>query len=142
MFFNVSTLLSVQKIRRGGSAKRGYSWVIIESGSMKPAIFVGDLLFIKSSDSYQPGDIVTFVSDHGVLVTHRIISASKAGYITKGDANNLADNEIKAEHILGKVTLILPGAGELIRWLISPVSIIFVVCIFVLLWLIKRIGAG
>ena len=39
----------------------------------------------------------------GYYVTHRIIKKNKNKVITKGDANNVADEEIKVSSIVGKV---------------------------------------
>ena len=139
LFFNISTLLSINRIRYGNIVTSGYACVIVSSGSMEPAIFVNDLLIIRGFDSYKEDDIVTYVSERGSLTTHRIKKISDNGYITKGDANNIPDDEISEQRLLGKVVVVLPAVGWILRWIISPLSIIFLICISLLIWLIKKI---
>ena len=140
LFFNLSTRLAVYKINRGYLVESGYASVIVVSGSMEPAISEGDLLIIKSKNAYINGDIVTYVSDSGSLITHRVEEVLADGYITHGDANNVADGEISAQKVMGKTIFVLPSAGVAIRWLSSPISIVLLCCIVVLLWLIIRLS--
>ena len=139
LFLNLSTRLKVNKIKKGGLVNSGYSCAVILSGSMEPSVFMNDLLIIKSAGSYSPGDIVTYISSSGSLVTHRIIEVSENGYITQGDANNVPDDEVPAHRILGKAVFVLSGAGMLLHWIFSPVSIVFFACIVLLVWLIVRL---
>ena len=139
LLLNVFTLWSVGAIKRGVSVKSGYSCAIIDSGSMMPAISVNDLLLIKGAESYQTGDIITYVSPKGALITHRIKEALDNSYITKGDANNIPDGEILRQRVMGKVVLVIPAVGGVIDGLLSPVGIFILVCAFMLVWLIRRI---
>ena len=136
---NFSTLLSVNAIKRGKSVKWGYFCVIVGSGSMEPTVLVNDLLFIKAGDSYKPGDIVTFVSPGGALVTHRVKKVLDKGYITQGDRNNIPDEEISEQRVLGKAAFIIPGVGGIVNGILSPFGMIFSGAAILLLWLIKRI---
>lgn len=107
----------------------GWGQAVVVSGSMEPEIPVGALVLIREQDSYQSGDVVTYLNDSGNLVTHRLVSLSDGTAVTKGDANNAEDFPVQAERILGRVRLVLPGVGTLIRWLQSPVGI----CLILLL---------
>jgi signal peptidase I len=90
------------------------------SGSMEPTIHTGSAIFDLPSGSYEVGDIVTRTTGtSGVTVTHRIIEKAvldgKTVYHTKGDANNVADEEdISVSQIVGKVAFSVPWFGYVI----------------------------
>ena len=136
---NVFTLWSLSEIKRDGFIKSGFSCAVVGSGSMEPAISINDFLLIKSGGSYQVEDIVTYVSAQGSLITHRIKEVYDNGYIMQGDANNIPDEEIAKQKVLGKVIFIIPKAGGVINAILSPVGILLLTCIFLLVWLSKRI---
>ena len=139
LFLNLSTLWSFGKIQRGGFVTSGYFCAIIGSGSMEPTVFVNDLLFIKNETSYQKEDIITYVSPHGGMITHRVKEVLDYGYIAQGDANNIPDEEISEQRVLGRVIFVIPGAGGVIYGVLSPAGITLLVCICLLLKLIQRI---
>ena len=136
---NVSTYLSIDEIKKGGSVNWGYSCAIIGSGSMEPTFSINDLLLIKASDSYFEGEVVTFISSKGSMITHRIVEVTENGYITQGDANNISDEKIAEQRILGKAIYVIPRIGGIIAGVLSPLGIALLVGIFILLWLIQRI---
>jgi len=136
---NISTLLSLNAIRGGANVQSGYFCAIIGSGSMEPTISVHDFLIIKGSGAYREGDIVTYVSPKGSLVTHRIIEVSDGAYIAQGDANNVPDEEIPGQRVLGKVVFLIPGVGGVIEAVTAPIGIVLSVCIFLLVLLIQWI---
>lgn len=79
----------------------GYTFFEIVSGSMSPTIEKGDMIIVKIDTNYKVGDIVSF-KDNDSIITHRIIEKNDNYYVTQGDANNVADNPIKEEQIIGK----------------------------------------
>jgi len=91
----------------------GYGIFTVASGSMTPALKVGDVIFVKkvsSADELEKGDVITFHGrgeKEGKIVTHRIVSegVEEDGYITTcGDANNGAtDTPITLDDVIGKV---------------------------------------
>jgi signal peptidase I, archaeal type len=139
LFINAFTLWSIREIKRGEYVKSGYFCVIIGSGSMKPTMQINDLLLIKGADTYQEGDVITYVSPKGSLVTHRITRVTQNGYITQGDANNIPDNEVSRQRVLGKVAFVVTGIGWIIENLLSPVGIMLLVCIFILILVIQKL---
>ena len=139
LLLNVFTLWSVGEIKRGKSVEFGYFCAIIGSGSMEPILSKNDLLLIKGVRSYQIEDIVTYVSPRGALVTHRIKELSEQGFITQGDANNIPDEAISGQRVLGRVVFVLPGAGSIIDGVLSPAGIILLSCMFLLVCLVQRI---
>lgn len=91
----------------------GYSQVIVLTGSMEPVISAGDLLIIHREELYQEGDIISYW-DNGSLITHRFIKNTADGIITKGDYNNVADRvPVQTDQIAGRVTVIIPGIGNI-----------------------------
>ena len=129
LFLNLSTLTSLDKIKRGGVVQNGFAGAIVSSGSMAPAIRVNDLVVIKGMSSYQAGDIITFVTGRGSLLTHRVIKTLENGYITQGDANNAPDDEVSPQRIMGRVVFIFPGAGFVIKALTSPLGILLLLAV-------------
>ena len=102
----------------------GWGYAIVTSGSMEPELPVGALIVIRKQDGYAVGDVVTFKEENGALVTHRLQFVDGNTAITKGDANNTEDAPIETEQILGKVTAVLPNAGNILLWLKGPAGIL------------------
>ncbi len=106
-----------------GPSVVGDEGLIVYSGSMAPAIHVGDLAIIRpiNPDQLVTGDVVTylFADQPNVLVTHRVaaIATDPAGhrvFTTRGDANNTPDpTPVPAAAIVGKVVANVPSAGYL-----------------------------
>jgi signal peptidase I len=69
-----------------------YSLYIVRSGSMEPAINVGDVVIAGplGSGGIKPGVIVTYAIGK-TLITHRVLSIDGNTLITKGDANENPD---------------------------------------------------
>ena len=74
----------------------------VKTGSMEDGIHVGDYILIVKRNNYKVGDIVTYTKKD-YYVTHRIVEKNGNKVITKGDANNVVDEEINASDIVGKV---------------------------------------
>ena len=106
-----------------------YKILLVQSGSMSPAINTGDLVIVKPSSKYKKGDIVTFLSKGKITTTHRIADIQNNQIITKGDANQVNDQGfIEKEQILGKVFYNLPNFGYLVIFIKSiPGLILFII---------------
>ena len=74
----------------------------VKTGSMEDEIHVGDYILIIKKNNYKVGDIVTYTKED-YYVTHRIVEKNGNKVITKGDANNVVDEEISVSNIVGKV---------------------------------------
>jgi len=112
--------------------------VVVLSGSMEPAFYRGDLLFLTNpvNTRYQTGDITVYKIPgqdipivHRVLETHDVVKKSKSVadaeanpedqlLLTKGDNNWTDDVELyqgldwlERQHIVGKVRGFLPYVG-------------------------------
>ncbi|EKE20487.1 MAG: type I signal peptidase [uncultured bacterium] len=115
--------------------KNNFKMLVVLSGSMEPKIHTGSLIFIKSVNEYNIGDIVTRRTEEGVTtITHRIIEKDfKDGqtiFNTKGDANNTADNvDVKQEFITGKVFFNIPYLGYAVNFAKTTQGLILIVVI-------------
>lgn len=112
----------------------GYSQYIVTSGSMEPDFSPGDMILVKSEASYELGDIVTFKNAAGQTVTHKIVGRVEGQFITQGTANNTEDDELLSpENIIGKLQVVLPGVGQAMVFLRSPLGILLLVVVAILL---------
>lgn len=79
----------------------GFRIYRVISGSMQPALQIGDVIIIKKANNYAEKDIITY--DNGLTtITHRIKSINGDEIITEGDANDAPDKPITRDRILGK----------------------------------------
>ncbi len=88
----------------------GYRTYCVASGSMSPALDVGDVVYVTAGDP-EVGDIVVLSLD-GQLITHRIVSVENGDFVTKGDANDEPDTFENAR-VVGIVRFHLPLLGYL-----------------------------
>ncbi|MBQ6436026.1 signal peptidase I [bacterium] len=96
----------------------------IVSGSMEDNLHIGDYIIVKKADNYQIGDVVTYQQDNH-FITHRIVDINGDHITTKGDANNVTDDVISAQDIIGKVVY----QGEPLNFIVRHK--IFLVFVFV-----------
>jgi len=102
------------------------------SGSMVPCLKTGSLVVTRPVDpgEIEVGDIITFNAVAGAhTVIHRVIeirTQSQTSFITKGDANLVADSSpVKAENVLGTICLHIPGWGSVVDFLDTTPGFIF-----------------
>lgn len=99
----------------------GYTVLKVETGSMEPTLHVGDFIITQSCDpkTLSEGDIISYYTKqpdiNGMLVTHRINEVCSDGtFITKGDANTIADSvPVDPDTILG----VYVRKSEFYHWL-------------------------
>jgi signal peptidase I len=96
----------------------GYKPMTVLTGSMTPKINPGDVIIDKSINSkgIKVGDVITYKVSDGMLITHRVIEVinkeGKLGFKTKGDANNVDDNNlVTEEQLVGRYSFRIPYAG-------------------------------
>jgi signal peptidase I len=87
----------------------------VVSGSMSPLLQPGDSIYMEFTppESLKRGDIVVFHKGD-TLVTHRLISISPRGCLTKGDALLRCDPPIDRTDIAGRVVA-FDHKGKVIR---------------------------
>lgn len=99
---------------------------IVQSGSMEPSIMTGSIVFVRQSEAYKPGDVITFTSSGSdIPTTHRIVEVlsdhETTQFMTKGDANEEVDAEpVSEEAVLGKVVLDVPYVGFVLDFARQP----------------------
>ena len=88
---------------------------VIGSGSMRPALDVGDVVIVLKTDKIEKGDIIQYRAPEGFTITHRVIDIKRVDgevvYITKGDANEKPDPPVSKRQIVGKVIAVIPKVG-------------------------------
>ena len=122
IFLICNIYLLNEKTLRGNALPMpfGFGTAIVLSGSMEPTLHVDDLIIVTTSDSYAVEDIVVYQSGES-LVVHRFTDITNGMVTTQGDANNAPDDPIPLSQIKGKVENHIPGVGQLVRTLKSPV---------------------
>lgn len=128
--FNIYNLFSLKIMKRPLTTIGGYSVLEVVSGSMEPAIHIGDMIIINTKESsYSENDIVTFLDVNGSFVTHRIVTINEEEMVTKGDFNNTEDEPTKIDKIVGKYVTKIPGAGKLLSSLKNPFTLVMILII-------------
>lgn len=97
----------------------GYSFFEITTGSMKPTLNENDIVIVDTKSVYNINDIITYKLDNN-FITHRVVSINGTNLVTKGDANNTSDTNVKTSDVVGKVVKILPGLGVWQRIFTNP----------------------
>ena len=114
----------------------------VASGSMSPALEVGDLIIIQGTPptTIQVGDIIVFDLPQGGRTIHRVtrIQTLPNGTIqfkTKGDANPNEDlHWIPEQNVHGRVIYRIPYIGWLALDPTIPIILIMITVIVILLW--------
>lgn len=127
LFIAVAALLLLSTLSLPGINFRP---LVVQSGSMEPAIKTGAVVFVSPSDVYKENDIITFQRVESALdapVTHRITEVKVVDgeylFTTKGDANNAEDmQEVKESEVLGKVRFNIPYLGWVLDFARKPLG--------------------
>ena len=100
----------------------GVGLAVVQSGSMEPTFYKGDLLVVLQNNDYSEGDIVVFQQERSLTV-HRIVKVGGHQVVTQGDANNTVDDPIEKSQIKGSVVACIPKVGYLAEAIRSPLGI-------------------
>ena len=100
---------------------------VVLTGSMEPSILPGDYItiFKVNKDNLKEGDIVTYVRDN-ITVTHKIVSIDGDNVITQGIANNIPDDPITKDDIVGKYFFKVPKVGYVMKFVSSLSGLILI----------------
>lgn len=60
----------------GVAMSTDYPVVTVESDSMEPVLYPGDIVFVRSVDEYEPGDVIVFDGWKPTPIIHRVVSVS------------------------------------------------------------------
>lgn len=97
----------------------GWQPTTVTSGSMTPAVRVGDVVFydVPDVDQLAQRTIVLFEDGDGRQVLHRVFAVEEDSIITKGDANVDPDAEaVPNERVIGIGRLVVPMVGLPLVW--------------------------
>jgi len=113
-----------------------YKIMIVQSGSMAPAIKMGSVVVVKPAEDYKIGDVITFgpYTRTKAPTSHRIydikVSGGTPSYITKGDANDSPDQkEISKREIVGKVLFSVPYLGFAVDFAKKPLGFALIIIV-------------
>ena len=107
----------------------------VETGSMEDKIHAGDYILLLKRKNYKIGDVVTYQTS-GYFVTHRIVEINGDKVTTKGDANNINDEEISINQIEGKAIYWGGILNILINYKFVIVSVL--VGLYLISWYFER----
>src|SRR3989344_147488 len=100
--------------------KSGWKALSVQTGSMRPAIAVGDLVLVHHvpASELQIGDVITYVNlqNKKQTITHRIVAINGPQITVKCDANRSTDAPISASTVVGKVSYSLPRVGNALNF--------------------------
>lgn len=100
------------------------SYIMVNGISMEPNYHTGDLVIVRTAETYQVGDVVAYRdAEMGQYVIHRIISIQQGYFVIKGDNNSWIDAYRPThDEIVGKQWIHAPKAGRLMIWLRAPAN--------------------
>lgn len=117
----------------------GYEVYSVVSGSMEPAIQTGSLVYIQSAEpeDIEEEEVIAFYSSSNpeAIITHRVVTNKivSGEFTTKGDANEAEDPiPVPYDNLVGRVTLSIPYAGELLSGIVTTEGKIIIVGIVVI----------
>lgn len=115
----------------------GYQVYGVLSGSMEPSFPVGSVVYTKSMlpDNVLIGDAITFRIEglDSVVATHRVVDINyeERTFTTKGDANQVVDNEpVAFEHFIGRADFKIPYLGYIAMYIQTKAGIVASIGIF------------
>lgn len=122
------TMISVKKLNRDAEKGIfGFRIFTVLSDSMKPEFEAGDVIIVKEikTNKLKTGDVITFYSKEGPLVTHQIQELTEIdgelAFITKGVNVDQADKDpVPASRVIGMYTFDVPNAGHFFQFIQSP----------------------
>lgn len=142
ILITIFAVIAISTIKLPGN----YKLLVVESGSMQPAISQGSVIVIKPQDNYIKNDVITALDSASskVSVTHRIVEITNTGkytlYTTKGDANKTADTETRLkQNVIGKVLFSIPVVGYFVNFAKTKEGLILLVVIPVTLIIYSEI---
>jgi signal peptidase I len=117
-------------------------WVAVASGSMSPALNVGDLVIVEGvpANEIKVGDIIVFDSPPLTYSTiHRVVqiqnhSQNKIFFVTKGDANADVDAPVSEDLVHGRVVYRVPILGYLALDPSIAIILVMVIVVIIFIW--------
>lgn len=99
---------------------------ITHGTSMQPTFRAGDLAILRTSSSYDVGDVAAYRSPSlKTTVMHRVKTKTAKGYTFQGDNNNFVDPDtVTDKQMIGKLVFRVPGVGKFLQWLLKPINLV------------------
>ena len=114
----------------------GHGVFAVRSGSMNPALEVGDLVVTRRVDpsEIEPGDVITLDTGSRAVLTHRVVAVQDTDdgpvFTTRGDANATPDPvAARADQLHGRVDWRAPLLGFVLAMIAMPMGILALVSI-------------
>ena len=128
LFLGVRLYLWNAQTLAGNAMPMPFGWgvSVVLTGSMEPILSVDELVLVHTQQSYEVDDIVVY-QDGNSLVIHKLISIDGETAVTKGEANNTADDPISVSAIKGKAVAHIPYFGAAVRFLKTPVGFLLMI---------------
>lgn len=92
----------------------GHTQILVTGNSMSPLLRAGDAVIVRPANGTElrRGDVL-IVEDANGWLTHRLIHATPAGLLLRGDALTGADRPVPAAVLVGRVCAIKRGARQI-----------------------------
>ena len=123
-------LIQVKVLNKGYANIFGYTFFEVATGSMSGTIEIGDIVIVQLTKDINENDIIVYQKDNS-FITHRLIHKQDENLITKGDANNVQDEGITIDSVIGKVIKIIPQISVWKRILSNPIIIAMIILIII-----------
>jgi signal peptidase I len=101
-------------------------YVVIHGNSMWPRYLDGDLIILRRQSTYRVGEVVAYhvprgQTGQGLVVIHRIVAVTPAGFTLKGDNNPSTDPwHPTTADVVGAAWMQVPRMGRLLVFLHRP----------------------
>jgi len=120
-------------------------FVLVRGDSMEPAYRTNDLVVVRTEARYGVGDVVAYRVPAGELgagrlVLHRIVGVGADGRFTLLGDNNPAPDPWRPDpaDVAGRAWVGLPGAGQLLAFVLGPVTLAALAAAVVVAALVSR----
>jgi signal peptidase I len=116
----------------GGST----TYLVVTGNSMEPRLESGDLVVLRTANTYGPNDVVAYQSTVAKRVfVHRIVHREGSRFVLKGDANSFLDSARPGPaNVDGKLWFAVPMLGSWLAWLGAPPHAAFAGSLAILLF--------
>lgn len=124
----VYTFIMTDVLKKDYANVFGYTYFVVATGSMSGTIEVNDVVIVKLGNEAEVGDIITYKTEDGAFITHRVVKKIGNQLITQGDVNNTEDEPISKEDMVGTVKMVI--SPSFVLKLIAIILIIFILLAF------------
>ena len=124
----IYTFIVTDVLKRDYANVFGYTYFVVATGSMSGTIEVNDVVIVKIGEEANINDIITYQTDNGEFITHRVIKKIGNQIITQGDVNNTEDDPITKDQIVGTVKMVI--SPSFVLKLIAVLLIVFILLAF------------